>query len=117
MTLEEAGNELNIDLEKALDRVVNRTSLYIHLLKSFVDDSYMNQARQAVGCRDYDAVIETIHSMKGSAASLGIGSISAVCHNMVTALRQQEYEKTAELFAKVEEEYTAVKAVIVQLEE
>ena len=116
MTLEEAAKELDIDLQTALDRVVNNRDLYIRLLKVFIDDSYMNRARQAVADKDYESMEENVHSMKGSGASLGFLEMSAACHDMVTAIRQNQYEKIEELFARIEEEYAKVKAVISQLE-
>lgn len=117
MILEEVVKELDIDLEPALDRVVNNRSLYIHLLKVFIDDGYMKPARLAMTNRDFDAILVNVHSMKGSAASLGLIEMSEVCYHLVTAIRQQEYERTEELFAKVEEEYARVKAVLLKLEE
>lgn len=116
MTLEEVAYELDMSLEEALDRVVNKRELLIRLLKVYVSGEYMNQAKEALEQGDYTAVESNVHSMKGSGASLGLGHMADACHQVVAAIRAGNYPVVAELFAQAEEQYKRLQEVIGQLE-
>lgn len=117
MTLEEAAAKLNINLEEALDRVVNKRALLIRLLRVYVTGEYMENAKQALELKDYKTVEVNVHSMKGSGASLGLDDMADACHQVVSAIRGGQYEEVESLFAEAEKQYTELKNVIGQLEE
>ena len=116
MTLEQAAKELEMSLEEALDRVVNKKELLIRLLKVYVTGEYMEQAKQALEKEDYTAVETNVHTMKGSGASLGLMHMADACHQVVAAIRAGEYAEVAGLFVQAEELYKKTQEVIMQIE-
>lgn len=116
MTLEEVAYELDMNLEEALDRVVNKRELLIRLLKVYVNGEYMEHARQALEQKDYAAVETNVHSMKGSGASLGLTGMADACHQVVDAIRSNHYDQVESLFVQALEQYKNLQEVIGKLE-
>lgn len=116
MTLEEVAKELNMNLDEALDRVVNKKELLVRLLKVYVSGEYMDKAKQALEQKDYTNVETNVHSMKGSGASLGLNDMADACHQVVAAIRAGRFEEVEVLFFKAEEMYQHLQEVIGELE-
>lgn len=117
MTLEQVAKELDMKLEEALDRVVNKRELLIRLLKVYVNGEYMDNARAAMRTKDYKTVESNVHSLKGSGASLGLQVMADACHQVVAAVREQRFGDVEELFAKADAEYERTKELIEQIGE
>lgn len=117
MRLEEVAKQLDMALEEALDRIVNKRELLIYLLKVFVDGDYMEKAREALNRKDYKTVEVQVHTLKGSGASLGLVKAAQTCSDVVTAIRQGRYEDVDRLFAVAEEEFMRTREIVKQLTE
>ncbi len=116
MTLEDVARELDMNLEEALDRVVNKRELLIRLLKVYVSGEYMDNAREALEQKDYGRVETNVHSMKGSGASLGLEAMADACHQVVAAIRAGRFKDVEGLFSKADEQYRHLQRVIGELE-
>lgn len=116
MKLEEAAQKLDMKLEEALDRVVNKRELLIRLLNVYVQEDSMDVAKEAVEKKDYKKVETTLHSMKGAGASLGLDVMAQACHQVVAAVREGRYEEVEPLFENVQKQYAYTKEVIEELE-
>jgi len=116
MTLEEVAQELDLKLLEALDRVVNKRELLIRLLKVYVSGEYMDCAREALMQKDYKTVETNVHTMKGSGASLGLDIMADACHQVVAAIRSENYDAVEGLFAEADKLYLHIQKVIGELE-
>lgn len=116
MTLEEVAKELDMQLEEALDRVVNKKDLLIRLLKVYVSGEYMDNAREALALKDYKSVETNVHSLKGSGASLGLSNMADACHQVVAAIRNNELDRVEGLFEEADKQYGHLQDVIGKLE-
>ena len=105
MTLEEAAVRLQIDLDAALDRVVNNRELYIRLLKAIITETDMQQMENFRQEKDYVSLEDAVHSLKGSAGSLGITGLAQTADALVQTIRKKQYENIEHLFGTLQEEY------------
>lgn len=117
MTLQDVAQELDIDLVPALDRVVNNKALYIRLLKVFMEETYLDTAKKALEEGIYQEAEDAVHSVKGSAATLGMKQMEKNCHIVVAALRSEQITAAKEAFPEVEKEFSHICETIEKLEE
>lgn len=117
MTLEEAAAELNMDLERVLDRMVNKRELLLRLMKAFVVTGDMEKARTAWQEKDYKCLEERVHSMKGAAGSLGFPDMFETSNELLQTVRRGEYDAVEEQFERMEDAYAQVCRVVGSLEE
>lgn len=116
MTLEKLAEELHMNLEQVLDRMVHKPELLIRLLRAFLASEDMELAQSAWEKRDYKVLEERIHSMKGAAVSLGLPDMSESLNELLTAVRRERYEDVPQLFGRMEQAYNEVERVVSQLE-
>lgn len=116
MSLEEVAEELGMDLERVLDRMVNKPQLLIRLLRAFLASDDMELAQTAWQDKDYKVLEERVHSMKGAAGSLGLPDMYETSNELLTAVRRGQYEEVERLFERMEDAYAEVERVVGQLE-
>lgn len=112
MKLEEAAVELEMNLEETLDRMVGKRELLIRLLRYFVQEQNLKEIAKAKECAEYEKMERLLHSMKGSALSLGCVRMAEVCHELVMMLRSNKSEEYDALFEAVEREFYRTKEIV-----
>lgn len=105
MTLQEAAEQLGINLEVVLERLCHNESLYIRLLKRIPEDKNFESLKEAVQAGNYEEVEMTAHTIKGVAGNLGLEDLQNSSDAMVQAVRSHKYEELDQLFSNVEEHY------------
>lgn len=116
MTLEEAADKLGIDLEETLDRMVGKRELLIRLLKYFAQEQNFAEIEESVSRLEHEKTANLLHTMKGSALSLGCVSMADKCHNLVVAIRNGQEDRYTELYQAVREEFYRSKEIIDRLD-
>ncbi len=89
MTLSEAGKELGINLDVALERFAGNEGLYIKFLNKMRSDPTFAMLENAVADRDLSAVERAAHTLKGVSANLGLDELSVKCADIVQAVRTE----------------------------
>lgn len=105
MTLGEAAEILEIDLEKALSYYMEREDLYLRFLLKYPESAgnWLAGLRRAVEDRDYGKIEYNAHSLKGISANMGLDNIAAVCDIMVKELRAKCYDNIAVYYERCTE--------------
>lgn len=89
MTLSEAGKELGINLDAALERFAGNEGLYIKFLNKMRTDPTFASLESAVAEKDLGAVERAAHTLKGVSANLGLDELSEKCADIVQAVRAE----------------------------
>ena len=87
MTLGEAGKELGINLDAALERFAGNEGLYLKFLNKMLTFPALENA---VREKDLKAVERAAHTLKGVSANLGLDDLSGRCADIVQAVRTDE---------------------------
>lgn len=78
-----------IDTVEGLRRMMNKTSLYEHVLREF-HQRFRNEAAQiraALATGDVESAGRRAHSAKGLAGSVGAGELQAAAHELETGIK------------------------------
>lgn len=108
MELEEFYKKNGSDFTAVLRRFCGDGKIVGVFVKSFPKDPSYQRLSEAVAARDYPAVEQQAHALKGVAANLGLDRLQAACGELVLAVRQDRNEAIFELFQKVEALYQAI---------
>ena len=99
-----------LDVAQGLRRTMNKTPLYLGLLKRFADGQRDTPARlrNALGAGDVELAARTAHTTKGVAATIGAGRVAAAAEAVELALRGDDPDaaEVADLVALLERELT-----------
>ena len=87
-------------------------------LKMFPGDDSMQNLSAAVAANDAPTAFRAVHTLKGVALNLGLGSLAHASSQMTEALRGQDSlpESVQPLYEAVRKEYDAVCSALEQLE-
>ena len=87
-------------------------------LKMFPGDDSMQNLSAAVAANDAPTAFRAVHTLKGVALNLGLGSLAHASSQMTEALRGQDSmpESVQPLYVAVQKEYAAVCGALEQLE-
>jgi HPt (histidine-containing phosphotransfer) domain-containing protein len=100
-----------IDLPSALERVDNDKEFLDSLLDMFQEDfaekSGLLQA--AVSAKDFRAIGEIGHSLKGASANLSLLPLQEACFRMEKAGREQDIRLAEDTLSLMEEEFKKLK--------
>lgn len=119
MNIEAVAQELQIDLKSAVARFAGSQPLFVKYLKKFLEDSSMEELRDALEKEDLKAVETSAHSLKGVCANLGLQILADICNQMVQAVRSGKdfsYIKEEHLQVKCEGEYEKICKVLSMLD-
>ena len=84
----------------------------------FVQDKSFDELEKALTAHDAKAAFRAVHTLKGVALNLGLGSLAHASSQMTEALRGQDSmpESVQPLYVAVQKEHTAVCSALEQLE-
>lgn len=105
--LEENG----VDYAAGVRRFMEDRELYEEMLTAFLSDGCCSKAAEAFDKRDYTALFEQAHTLKGASGNLDMPQLYCASSELTEFLRHNsapdEY-KLSELFDKVRAEYARV---------
>ena len=90
----------------------------VRFLNMFPGDDSMQNLKNAMNAGDTTTAFRAVHTLKGVALNLGLGSLAHASSQMTEALRGQDKlpESVQPLYEAVQKEYVAVCGALEQLE-
>lgn len=104
------------DSESVLPRFPSE-AMVRRFLRKFPDDPSHEALKAALAAGDIPTAFRAAHTIKGTAATLGLDRLSAAASELTEALRNASVLPPPQLAAAVEEAYEAAIAQINRLEE
>ena len=104
MTIRECYDELGLDFDAVLSRLVNEKLVQKFALK-FLDDPSFGQLETALADKDAETAFRAAHTLKGICLNLGFDNLYKASFDITEKLRGRDTEGCEELLAKVEEQY------------
>lgn len=114
--IKEALAAAGVNLEEALNRLMNNEMLLKRLLLKFKDDKNFAGLEQAVAEKSYEDAFHCAHTLKGVAGNLGLEKLMNADVVVVEKLRSENYEGLEADLANLREAYTQVMDVIQRIE-
>ncbi len=96
------------------DDAIHGRKLLVELLDLFLRGSPEQLARMAAQCRDkqFEALRETAHSLKGSSATLGAGRLAQLCRRLEIVAHEGDLAGSKALVEGIREEFTTVAGLL-----
>jgi len=104
--------EKGVDIERTLNRFMNKEELYEKFLYKFLEDDNFKNYMETISQKNYEQALKFVHTLKGVSANLGMNNIFKISEEIVIKLRAGEHEKLEELSRELEKEYNIVCDVI-----
>ena len=103
---------LGIDVETTLKRFCGNVNLLMSMLEVFVREDTLEKLPEAMRAKDYEAAESIAHAVKGTAANLGLASLSTRCDALVQAIRANHLCNVDDLALAALESYRTARANI-----
>jgi HPt (histidine-containing phosphotransfer) domain-containing protein len=103
MTFNEAITEIGVNTEETLRRFSGNAGLMEKFIRKFPQDNTLQSLEAAIAAKDYQAIEETAHTLKGVSGNLGFTKLYELSAALVTAVRAKDYAKADELSPQVTE--------------
>ncbi|MCM1112699.1 MAG: Hpt domain-containing protein [Muribaculum sp.] len=81
------------DVKGTIQRFMGNEALYLKFLMRFLDDTSYEAIRENLSNKDYPAVFNSAHTLKGVAANLGLDPVSAAAAKISDALKNKPAEE------------------------
>ena len=114
--IKEALAAAGVNMEEALNRLMNNEMLLKRLLLKFKDDKNLAGLEQAVAEKSYEDAFHCAHTLKGVAGNLGMEKIMNADVVVVEKMSSYNYDVLEADVANVKEAYTQVMDVIMRIE-
>ena len=101
-----------VDYDAAVTRLTGNETLYCELVKMFFEEDFLGRLRDALEASDERAAILYAHSLKGTAANLGINRLSSAAAKVEYALRAGGLADAKTGFFALEKEYGELRALL-----
>ena len=82
---------MKIDAEEASERLKIDQSIVKMLIKKFLDSDLLEKAEKAFEEANIEEARLAVHSIKGSAANVGVTGLSKLALEMETKIKENEY--------------------------
>lgn len=99
--------EYGINYEKGKERFLGDGALYEAVLLSFLEDTILTRAEAAMQSKDYAALFECAHELKGACGNVDMFELFEITTKMVDYLRQAQIEDiiVEQYFQKMKQTY------------
>lgn len=102
--MEESG----ADVETTIKRFMGKEELYVKFILKFLDDSNLDLLLENYGKKDFGAVFNNAHSIKGVTSNLGLNPVYKVSAEICDLLRGKQPEEVDEETLSVLKDQLAV---------
>jgi HPt (histidine-containing phosphotransfer) domain-containing protein len=113
----DALRALKVDVDGTLSRFVDNDELYMTFLRRYPNDGLLDPVMQSFADRDGDAMVKTLHKMKGVSINLGINHIAEQCEDITAAIRSGSGVDLEPMFAALKSDFIKVCETIAQSED
>ena len=104
MTIRECYDELGLDFDAVLSRLVNEKLVQKFALK-FLDDPSFQNLKDALDSKDVETAFRAAHTLKGVCLNLGFDNLYPSSKDPTELLRAGSMDGYEDLFVEVEKEY------------
>jgi len=111
LTIQECYAALEGDYQEVVGRLYNETLVKKFVGKFLTDQSYQ-QLETTLKAENYEEAFRAAHTLKGVSQNLSFTKLYESSHEITEALRTQNYDLAAQLFARVEADYAQTVAAI-----
>ena len=92
MTINEAIQKLMPKPEETLERFSGNQEFMETFVRKFPEDETIPAVRQACEGDDWEKILASVHTLKGTSGNFGFESLFKACSTVVTAIRAQNYD-------------------------
>lgn len=104
----------DIDYENAVKRMSDNAVVYAELLRLFFKDDPLARLIDAVDQKDFDGAAFQAHSLKGTAANLGLCGVSRLAALISISLKKGDAVQASAALDELKRAYRAVKEAVYQ---
>lgn len=115
MNLKELYEKNGSDYEKVLHRFCGDEHMLLNFVVSFTGDPVFQQLETAMEAKNFPNIESHAHALKGVAANLGFDRLYAACSDMVSHVRQGQYDAAMQEYPKLRQAYQSLVADIKSL--
>ena len=76
-----------IDAEKAVQRLMGKEHIFLRYLQRFADDENCDHFLSSLEKKDYQEAFRAVHTLKGTAANVGVESVADIADILTEELR------------------------------
>lgn len=113
MSMLDELKELDVNVDEALQRFLNKAELYEKMLKKLPPVLDGKRVLTAIDAGDIDGAIETAHTMKGVLGNLSITPLYKSYTDIVALLRSNEVDEARKI---LEESFSTEEKIIACIE-
>lgn len=110
--IKESLSAAGVNMEDAMERLMNNEMLFERLLMKFKNDKNFAGLEKALEDQNYDDAFHCAHTLKGVAGNLGMEELTNADIVVVEKLRSQNHEGLEEDMKAVREAYTKIMEVL-----
>lgn len=104
--------QVGINTDSALERFMNNESLYMRMMKKFLDDKTFISLVEAVSQNDGKTALESSHTLKGICGNLSIDSLFSLFSEQVVLMRADKWDEAYSMMPEITEKYTRITEAI-----
>lgn len=97
-----------VDVQQALERIMNKEEFYDRFLKKFLEDKNYEKLKAALVAGDHENGLDYAHTLKSVCGNLGMNELYDIFKQMVDDYRAGDYSRLDDLFSKASEKYDRI---------
>lgn len=105
-----------VDYESAIERMSDNTAFYVELLRLFFKDNPFKKLAELYDNGDYANAIYEAHSIKGTAANLGLVEIAQIASDIHLNLKREDTVQVVVMLNELEKACLPIISFIDQLD-
>ncbi len=113
MSMLEELEKLDVNVDEAMQRFMNKAELYERMLKKLPNMMNGTQVMEAIESGNIDGAIETAHTLKGVLGNLSITPLYKAYTEIVALLRKNELDEAKKI---LEESFPVEEKVVACIE-
>ena len=116
MTFTEALTQIGVNTEETLRRFSGNSALMEKFIRKFPQDNTIISLEAAIAAKDYSAIEETAHTLKGVSGNLGFMQLYELSSALVNAVRAKDFTTADQLSSKVTEKCHSIIDTLAKIE-
>lgn len=107
--------QVGVNPDSAIERFMGNESLYIRMLKKFLDDKTFVSLIEAVSAKDGKTALESSHTLKGICGNLSIDCLYALFSDQVALMRANKWDEAYAMMDEIAINHSKVTGAVKQL--
>lgn len=107
--------QVGVNSDSAIERFMGNESLYVRMLKKFLDDKTFACLVESVSAKDGKTALESSHTLKGICGNLSIDCLYTLFSEQVTLMRADKWEEAYAMMDEITENHSKVTGAVKEL--